>query len=64
MAPEIHLKIGYNGTSVDLFAASVILFIMCAGNPAFEFATPKDDFYKTLCTNKHKHFWMSHLQNN
>ena len=53
MAPEMHLKIGYNGASVDLFAAAIILFIMVTGSPAFENARPNDDFYKTLCTNKH-----------
>ena len=40
MAPEIHLGLEYNGTSVDLFAAAIILFIMCAGTPAFEMAKP------------------------
>lgn len=30
MAPEINLRLNYNGTAVDLFASGVILFIMCA----------------------------------
>lgn len=51
MAPEIHLKMGYNGTAADLFSSAIICFIMCAGSPAFELALPNDDFYKTLCTN-------------
>jgi serine/threonine protein kinase len=60
MAPEIHLNIPYNGTAVDLFAAGIILFIMKAGTPAFGYAFPKDDYYKLLCTNKHKEFWNEH----
>jgi serine/threonine protein kinase len=28
MAPEIHMKKGYTGASVDLFACGIILFIM------------------------------------
>jgi len=30
MAPEIHLKQPYEGKSVDIFAAAIILFIMVA----------------------------------
>lgn len=62
MAPEIHLGLDYNGTSVDLFAAAIILFIMTAGTPAFEMAKPQDDFYKCLCTNKHRDFWNAHYE--
>ena len=60
MAPEIHLQIQYNGAAVDLFAASIILFIMVSGIPAFDYAKPNDDFYKCLCTNKHETFWNYH----
>ena len=35
MAPEIYLKIDYNGTSVDLFSTAVILFILKSGAPPF-----------------------------
>jgi len=42
MAPEIYLQNGYNGATVDLFAAGVILFILVAGFPAFEEAVPTD----------------------
>jgi len=62
MAPEIHLGLDYNGATVDLFSAAIILFVMVTGAPPFEFATPQDDFYKCICTNKHKTFWISHLQ--
>lgn len=30
MAPEIHLKQKYKGSSVDVFASAIILFIMVA----------------------------------
>lgn len=62
MAPEIHLKMSYNGPSIDLFAAAIILFIMYAGTPPFSRADPRDDFYKFLCTNKHEAFWKAHLK--
>jgi serine/threonine protein kinase len=62
MAPEIHLGLDYNGATVDLFSAAIILFVMVTGCPPFEYAKPADDFYKCLCTNKHKTFWESHLQ--
>ncbi len=63
MAPEIHLKMAYNGTAVDLFAAGIILFIMYSGSPAFGRAFPSDPYYKLLCTNKHKTFWAAHSRN-
>lgn len=36
MAPEIIEQRPYRGTSVDIFAAGVILFIMMTGNMPFE----------------------------
>jgi len=60
MAPEIHLRLDYNGTSVDLFAAAIILFVMVSGAPPFEEAKPSDNFYKWLCTNKYSEFWDTH----
>lgn len=35
MAPEIHAKAPYIGSSVDLFASAIILFIMLSGTPPF-----------------------------
>jgi serine/threonine protein kinase len=40
MAPEIHLKQPYQGRSVDLFAAAIILFIMVSAHPPFTTAEP------------------------
>ena len=38
MAPEIIEGIPYKGEDVDLFASAVILFIMVAGRPPFNYA--------------------------
>jgi len=43
MAPEIIMRLPYNGAQVDLFAAAVILFIMVAGHPPFNRADPQGD---------------------
>ena len=60
MAPEIRLGMKYNGQSVDLFAAAIVLFIMHAGTPAFISALPSDPYYRLICTNKHQDFWTVH----
>lgn len=59
MAPEIPNK-KYEGKSVDIFASGVILFIMYAGNPPFEKATPTDPYYKILKEKKYDIFWKAH----
>lgn len=43
MAPEIFLKVPYNGAQVDLFASAIILFIMISGHPPFNRADPLSD---------------------
>lgn len=49
MAPEIFIDKKYNGATVDLFAAGIVLFIMMAGTPPFAKADPfKDPHYKLL----------------
>lgn len=45
---------------MDLFAASIILFILIAGTPPFSKADPKDPYYRLLCNNKHETFWTAH----
>jgi len=60
MAPEINAKLPYQGNSVDLFASSIILFILYAGTPPFSKAETKDPYYKLLCTNKYDTFWTAH----
>ena len=49
MAPEIHEGKAYVGSSVDLFALGIILFIMVAQAPPFNTAeTNKDPFYRAI----------------
>jgi len=63
MAPEIHLKMPYEGKSVDIFAAAIILFIMVAQHPPFTTAQPQDPFYKCLAANRADVFWKIHSKN-
>lgn len=60
MAPEIHSKAPYVGTSVDLFAAGIILFIFITGHPPFNQAKPTDLYYNLICMNNHEKFWAAH----
>jgi serine/threonine protein kinase len=62
MAPEIHLKQPYQGRSVDLFAASIILFILVASHPPFTTAEPKDPFYRCLAASRADIFWRTHCK--
>ena len=60
MAPEIHLGNIYSGTSVDLFAAAIILFIMVTQRPPFSSANPKDPHYAYLAAKRSDMFWKAH----
>jgi len=60
MAPEIHSKAPYVGTSVDLFAAGIILFIFTTGHPPFNQAKATDPYYNLICMNNHDRFWAAH----
>lgn len=62
MAPEIPGK-NYKGTEADIFAAGVILFIMYAGNPPFEKASPNDPYYKLIKEKNYETFWKAHSRN-
>jgi len=61
MAPEIANK-KYEGKNVDIFASGVILFIMFAGNPPFEKATPNDPYYKLIKEKRYDIFWKAHCR--
>lgn len=63
MAPEIHLKQGYIGREVDLFASAIILFIMVVGHPPFTSAQANDPFYKCIANNRSDIFWRTHAKN-
>jgi len=60
MAPEIHSKAPYIGSSVDLFAAGIILFIFYTGHPPFNHAKATDSYYNLICMNNHEKFWTYH----
>lgn len=45
---------------MDIFAAGVILFIMYAGSPPFEKATPNDPYYSLIVGKKFATFWKAH----
>ena len=60
MAPEIHMRKPYIGTSVDLFATGIILFIMFTQHPPFTKAVPEDPFYRLICANRADLFWKAH----
>jgi len=60
MAPEIHSKAPYIGSSVDLFAAGIILFIFYTGHPPFNHAKATDSYYNLICMNNHEKFWNFH----
>lgn len=59
MAPEVPTK-NYEGSKIDIFAAGVILFIMYAGNPPFEKASPNDPYYKLIKEKNFATFWKAH----
>ena len=63
MAPEIHARRQYIGSSVDLFASAIILFIMVTQHPPFTRAEPSDPFYRLLCANRADLFWKAHAKN-
>lgn len=62
MAPEIHSKAPYIGSSVDLFAAGIILFIFYTGHPPFNHAKATDSYYNLICMNNHEKFWAFHAR--
>jgi len=62
MAPEILALEPYQGTTSDLFALGVILFIMKAGYQPFKVASLEDSNYKLLGMNRSDLFWANHSQ--
>jgi serine/threonine protein kinase len=62
MAPEIHQRKPYSGPAADVFAASIILFIMLTQHPPFNTAQPDDGFYKCIAANRSDLFWKSHAK--
>ena len=63
MMPEIHQNKPYDGRQADLFAASVVLFIMLTGCPPFTKAAKSDIMYKCFTNDKIDLFWKFHEKN-
>ena len=57
MAPELHQKKKYDGNSVDIFSAGVILFMCVAQHPPFKLAKAKDSIYKFIGGKRPNLFW-------
>jgi serine/threonine protein kinase len=58
MAPEVLEKRPYRGTSVDIFAAGVILFTMVTGTMPFkEQASVTDELYQYIVRKNYDQFW-------
>jgi serine/threonine protein kinase len=62
MAPEVLGRRGYDN-SADIFSAGVILFIMIAGFPPFQFASRNDWWFHKLMSGKTRLFWRAHCRN-
>ena len=58
MAPEILEKRPYRGTSVDIFAAGVVIFTMVTGSmPLDQSASTQDAIYKYIVEKDYDKFW-------
>lgn len=62
MAPEIHLGKQYDGATVDLFAAAIILFVILTQRPPFSSANPKDPHYRLVAAGRANVFWQAHAE--
>lgn len=62
MAPEIHMRLAYVGTNIDIFALGVILFILFSYNPPFRIGHITDPCYNLLMNNESM-FWELHSRN-
>jgi hypothetical protein len=58
MPPEMLEHSAYKGTSADLFASGVILFVMVTGfMPTYQKAESDDYFYQFIKKGKIKEYW-------
>ena len=64
MAPEILLKLDYQGQVVDLFALGVILFFLYSGRLPFEMAIEEDVHYGYIVNHRTDEFWSAHTHPN
>ena len=59
MAPEILMKLPYNGEQIDIFSSGVILFMMVNASCPFVQALSTDTWYKLLVSQP-ENFWANH----
>jgi len=59
-SPELLENKGYVGSSNDIFACGVILFIFVNAYPPFKEAKAKDPWYKNIYTGEYDKFWALH----
>jgi len=62
LAPEIHSRGNYKGSSADIWSAGVILFVMVAGHPPFEVARSPDWWFNCVNQNRYDKFWAAHFR--
>jgi serine/threonine protein kinase len=62
MAPEVLSHQPYDGTSVDIWSAAVVIFIMLTGNPPMQLATRSDWWYNCLANGNTERFWKAHMR--
>ena len=60
MAPEIHLKVPFNGQVVDMFSFGIVIFAMMTGRLPFRAATQDDPYYRYFCQRRLDKFWEAH----
>jgi len=63
LAPEFRLRKPFDGSSLDLFACGVILFVMTFGYRPFQDALAEDDFYSLISRDLQQEFWEKHAEN-
>jgi len=56
-APELHLNKDYYGTSNDIFALSVTLFVLITGAMPFKSASKSDSLYSYFFKNDYEGYW-------
>ena len=57
LAPELLMKLPFNGQANDIFALGVILFVLVTGTMPFRTASPKDPYYACILRGEYEKFW-------
>jgi len=62
MAPEVIQTGVYEGSAADIWSSGVVLFILLAGNPPFQFAKQSDWWFNCISRGNYDRFWQAHLR--